>query len=50
MRAIVIDGFRGVEHLVIKDIPEPELMRGHAVIKVMAFGINHAETQGTHGG
>ena len=43
MRAIVIDGFGGVEHLVIKEIPEPEPMPGHAVIKVMAFGINHAE-------
>jgi hypothetical protein len=42
MRAIVIDGFGGVEHLVIKEIPEPEPMPGHAVIKVMAFGINQA--------
>jgi NADPH:quinone reductase-like Zn-dependent oxidoreductase len=32
-----------VEHLVIKEIPEPEPKPGHAVIKVMAFGINHAE-------
>jgi NADPH:quinone reductase len=43
MRAIVIDGFGGVEHLVIKEIPEPEPMTGHAVIQVKAFGINHAE-------
>jgi NADPH:quinone reductase len=43
MRAIVIDGFGGVEHLVIKEIPEPEPKRGHAVIEVKAFGINHAE-------
>jgi NADPH:quinone reductase len=43
MRAIVIDGFGSVEHLVIKEIPEPEPKPGHAVIKVMAFGINHAE-------
>jgi NADPH2:quinone reductase len=43
MRAIVIDGFGGVEHLVIKEIPEPEPMPGHAVIQVKAFGINHAE-------
>jgi NADPH:quinone reductase len=43
MRAIVIDGFGGVEHLVIKEIPEPEPKHGHAVIEVKAFGINHAE-------
>ena len=43
MRAIAIDGFRGVEHLVIKEIPEPEPKPGHAVIKVMAFGINQCE-------
>jgi NADPH:quinone reductase len=43
MRAIVIDGFGGVEHLVIKEFPEPEPKPGHAVIAVKAFGINHAE-------
>jgi NADPH:quinone reductase len=43
MRAIVIDGFGGVEHLVIKEIPEPEPKPGYAVIEVKAFGINHAE-------
>jgi NADPH:quinone reductase len=32
-----------VEHLVIKEIPEPESKHGDAVIKVMAFGINDAE-------
>jgi NADPH:quinone reductase len=43
MRAIVRDGFGGVEHLVIQEIPEPEPKPGHAVIEVKAFGINHAE-------
>ena len=43
MRAIVRDGFGGVEHLVIQAIPEPEPKPGHAVIEVKAFGINHAE-------
>src|SRR5882762_1686196 len=43
MRAIVRDGFGGVEHLVIKEIPEPEPKPGEAVIQVKAFGINHAE-------
>src|SRR5262245_1706496 len=44
MRAIVIDGFGGVEHLVIKEFPDPEPKPGNAVIQVKAFGINHAET------
>ena len=44
MRAIVIDGFGGVEHLVIKELPDPEPKLGNAVIQVKAFGINHAET------
>src|SRR5262245_49825995 len=43
MRAIVIDGFGDVEHLVIKELPDPEPKLGHAVIEVKAFGINHAE-------
>jgi len=43
MRAIVIQGFGGVEHLVIKELPDPEPKLGHAVIAVKAFGINHAE-------
>src|SRR5580658_9352228 len=43
MRAIVIDGFGGVEHLAIKAIPDPEPKVGHVVIQVKAFGINHAE-------
>src|SRR5262247_1882452 len=43
MRAIVIDGFGGVEHLVIKELPDPEPKLGHAVIEVKAFEINHAE-------
>jgi NADPH:quinone reductase-like Zn-dependent oxidoreductase len=43
MRAIVINGFGGVEHLVIKELPEPGPQPGHAVIEVKAFGINHAE-------
>lgn len=43
MRAIVIDQYGPVEGLVYKEIPKPEPLAGHVVIKVMAFGINHAE-------
>ncbi|GJD53563.1 Phthiocerol synthesis polyketide synthase type I PpsC [Methylobacterium crusticola] len=43
MRAIVLDGFGGLDVLTCKDIPEPEPLAGHVVIEIKAFGINHAE-------
>jgi NADPH:quinone reductase-like Zn-dependent oxidoreductase len=43
MRAIVLDGFGGLEALTYQDIPEPEPLKGHVVIEIKAFGINHAE-------
>jgi NADPH:quinone reductase-like Zn-dependent oxidoreductase len=43
MRAIVLQGFGGLESLVYKDIPEPEPKVGYVVIEIKAFGINHAE-------
>jgi hypothetical protein len=42
MRAIVINGFGGLDSLVIETRPDPEPKAGHAVIEVKAFGINHA--------
>lgn len=43
MRAIVLNGFGGLEALSYRDIPEPEPLAGHVVIEIKAFGINHAE-------
>lgn len=43
MRAIVLDGFGGLNHLVYTDIPKPEPSAGEVVIQIKAFGINHAE-------
>jgi NADPH:quinone reductase-like Zn-dependent oxidoreductase len=43
MRAIVLDGFGGLDVLTYRDIPEPEPLAGHVVIEIKAFGINHAE-------
>jgi len=43
MRAIVLDGFGGLDSLVYTDIPKPLPRDGEVVIKVKAFGINHAE-------
>ena len=43
MRAIVIDQYGPIEGLVYKEMPKPEPIAGQVVIKVKAFGINHAE-------
>ena len=43
MRAIILNGFGGLDRLVYTDIPKPLPRDGEVVIKVRAFGINHAE-------
>ena len=43
MRAIVLNGFGGLDSLVYTDIPKPLPKDGEVVIKVKGFGINHAE-------
>jgi NADPH:quinone reductase-like Zn-dependent oxidoreductase len=43
MKAIVITRFGGPEVLEIKEVPVPEAEPGQVVIKVKAFGLNHAE-------
>ena len=43
MKAVVLDGFGGLEALVYRDIPKPEPQEGTVIIKIKAFGINHAE-------
>jgi NADPH:quinone reductase len=44
MKAIIIKKSGGPEQLAIEEIPKPEPRRGHVVIEVKAFGVNHAET------
>lgn len=39
----MIEKFGGPDSLVIKDVAPPEPERGHVVIRVKAFGVNHAE-------
>jgi NADPH:quinone reductase len=43
MRAIVLEKFGGLDSLVYTDIPKPLPKDGEVVIKVRAFGLNHAE-------
>ena len=43
MRAIILNGFGGLDRLVYTDLPKPLPKDGEVVIEVKAFGINHAE-------
>lgn len=43
MRAIVLDGFGGLDVLTHAEIPKPLPVIGEVVIRVKGFGINHAE-------
>lgn len=43
MRAIVLEKFGGLDSLVYTEIPKPLPKEGEVVIKIRAFGINHAE-------
>ncbi|MEE6175160.1 zinc-binding dehydrogenase [Mycobacterium sp. 050134] len=43
MRAIILQGFGGLENLVYTDIPKPLPKPGEVVLEVKGFGINHAE-------
>jgi NADPH:quinone reductase-like Zn-dependent oxidoreductase len=44
MKAIVIEEHGGPEKLVFRDLPDPEPKAGYVLIRVKAFGVNHAET------
>ncbi|OBK33935.1 alcohol dehydrogenase [Mycobacterium sp. 1245111.1] len=43
MRAIVLEKFGGLDSLVYTDIPKPLPKAGEVVVKIHAFGVNHAE-------
>jgi NADPH:quinone reductase len=43
MKAIVIEKFGDPDVMVIKDVDKPEPKSGFALIRVKAFGVNHAE-------
>jgi NADPH:quinone reductase-like Zn-dependent oxidoreductase len=43
MRAIILDGFGGLDRLVYTEIPKPLPTDGEVVVQVKGFGINHAE-------
>jgi NADPH2:quinone reductase len=43
MKAIVVEAFGPPSHLVIKDVPKPVPQPGFTLIRIKAFGLNHAE-------
>ncbi|KAF1816077.1 zinc-binding alcohol dehydrogenase [Eremomyces bilateralis CBS 781.70] len=43
MKAIVVEEFGGPDRLVMKAVPTPEPKAGFVLIKIRAFGLNHAE-------
>jgi NADPH:quinone reductase len=44
MKAIVITAYGGPEVLAVTELPDPEPATGEVLIRVRAFGLNHAET------
>jgi NADPH:quinone reductase len=44
MKAIVITAYGGPEVLAVTELPDPEPAAGEVLIRVRAFGLNHAET------
>jgi NADPH:quinone reductase-like Zn-dependent oxidoreductase len=45
MQAIVLKGFGGIENLVLKDLPEPELPEGEVLLEVKAISINPVDVK-----
>src|ERR1700733_8257979 len=43
MKAIVLEGFGDTSHLVIKEVDKPKPTEGFVLIRIKAFGVNHAE-------
>nr|WP_036451140.1 zinc-binding alcohol dehydrogenase family protein [Mycobacterium marinum] len=43
MRAIVLEKFGGLDSLAYTHIPKPQPRNGEVVVRIKAFGINHAE-------
>jgi NADPH:quinone reductase-like Zn-dependent oxidoreductase len=44
MKAIVITAYGGPEMLSVAELPDPVPAAGEVLIRVRAFGLNHAET------
>jgi NADPH:quinone reductase len=43
MRALTFSRFGGPEVLVYREVPDPELLPGHALVRMHAIGLNFAD-------
>ena len=50
MKAIVITRLGGPEVLELREVPEPVVSAGQALVRVQAGGLNFADLMTTHGG
>jgi len=43
MRALTFSRFGGPEVLVYREVPDPEVLPGHALVRMQAIGLNFAD-------
>lgn len=50
MKALVQEGYGSADALHLRDIPRPELMEGHVLVRMRAASVNALDWHTTHGG
>ncbi len=50
MKAVVQEGYGSADVLHLRDIPRPELMEGHVLVRMRAASVNALDWHSTHGG
>ncbi len=50
MKAVVQEGYGSADALHLRDIPRPELMEGHVLVRMRAASVNALDWHATHGG
>ena len=50
MKAVVQEGYGSADALHVRDIPRPELMEGHVLVRMRAASVNALDWHSTHGG
>src|SRR6266508_4477946 len=50
MKAVVQEGYGSADALHLRDIPRPQLMEGHVLVRMRAASVNALDWHATHGG
>ena len=50
MKALVQEGYGSADSLHVRDIPRPELIEGHVLVRMRAASVNALDWHTTHGG